>query len=389
MKFSGKRFSKPPPAPPPDAAPPDVQPATLSERVSCTGCDIFTFRVDERIRLRVGGHLSLRISEKERPYSPIAVRDGEFDVAAKLNIAGAVSPLLFSLQPGDKVQWRGPYAGALPDKAGPDYLLLAAGSGVTPFVQILRAARDTGSKVWLVHSVRSEDESVMEDSLDELASPNCRLLRFYTQQAEPVAPRTSSNKHVHRVYGRRLSAADLNRWCPFPVPGLTAAVCGTPEFNSAVAALLREAGHRPVVFGPSEQLRTAPVAAAAGAVDRRGYSAEEIAAHGTPDDLWVLINGDVYDLSAGRFHHPGGVNVLLRSVGKDATRAFYAAHPWIDLKAVSQHRIGWLARSLSKKPSKRRGSQPVDAATKNGGGYRIPSRGAWLRRCTWTLQRSS
>eukprot|EP01062_Namystynia_karyoxenos_P030554 TRINITY_DN22807_c0_g1_i1.p1 TRINITY_DN22807_c0_g1~~TRINITY_DN22807_c0_g1_i1.p1 ORF type:complete len:255 (+),score=74.35 TRINITY_DN22807_c0_g1_i1:78-767(+) len=101
---------------------------------------------------------------------------------------------------------------------------------------------------------------------------------------------------------------------------------------------------------------------------RRGYTAEEVARHNTADDLWTIIGGDVYNLSPGPdgFRHPGGVKVLLRVAGKDGTRSFYRAHPWIDLRAVSMQRIGWLQRTLptSAEPRPRRDSA--------GGGAPLP-----------------
>ncbi|KAF8071705.1 acyl-CoA dehydrogenase [Lyophyllum atratum] len=55
---------------------------------------------------------------------------------------------------------------------------------------------------------------------------------------------------------------------------------------------------------------------------------ETVAKHNTEDDLWVIINRSVYDLSKFASAHPGGRSVLLdRDIaGKDATTAFYSLH---------------------------------------------------------------
>ncbi len=37
-------------------------------------------------------------------------------------------------------------------------------------------------------------------------------------------------------------------------------------------------------------------------------SVDEIAAHNTPDDLWIVVDGRVYDLTAFAPRHPGGAD---------------------------------------------------------------------------------
>jgi cytochrome b involved in lipid metabolism len=36
------------------------------------------------------------------------------------------------------------------------------------------------------------------------------------------------------------------------------------------------------------------------------YTKKEVATHNTPEDLWVLVNGKVYDLTQFHHRHPGG-----------------------------------------------------------------------------------
>ena len=54
----------------------------------------------------------------------------------------------------------------------------------------------------------------------------------------------------------------------------------------------------------------------------RWYTAEEVAHHRTPTDLWLIAHGKVYDVTRWVEMHPGGAAALLRRGGLDATRDF-------------------------------------------------------------------
>lgn len=54
----------------------------------------------------------------------------------------------------------------------------------------------------------------------------------------------------------------------------------------------------------------------------KAISADEIAQHNTANDLWVVYNGRVYDVSHYIDEHPGGEEVVVDVAGTDATEAF-------------------------------------------------------------------
>ncbi|KAF7424420.1 hypothetical protein PC9H_009727 [Pleurotus ostreatus] len=58
------------------------------------------------------------------------------------------------------------------------------------------------------------------------------------------------------------------------------------------------------------------------------FSRDEVAKHNTPDDLWIIIDGKVYDVTRFKNLHPGGVSVFMEEdiAGQDATEAFYGLH---------------------------------------------------------------
>lgn len=58
----------------------------------------------------------------------------------------------------------------------------------------------------------------------------------------------------------------------------------------------------------------------------RPFSMEEVSYHNRAEDLWVVIEGTVYDLTDFAKRHPGGVDVLALLSGGDATQAWQHQH---------------------------------------------------------------
>ena len=66
----------------------------------------------------------------------------------------------------------------------------------------------------------------------------------------------------------------------------------------------------------------------------RSFSREEIEMHNRPGDLWMVIQGKVYDCTLFSRYHPGGEGVLLTCAGKDATVMYNKYHPWVQAEAM-------------------------------------------------------
>ncbi|KAL2024209.1 hypothetical protein VTK56DRAFT_9365 [Thermocarpiscus australiensis] len=57
------------------------------------------------------------------------------------------------------------------------------------------------------------------------------------------------------------------------------------------------------------------------------FSAEEVAKHTSPESCWVVIHGNVYDVTEFLPEHPGGSKIILQLAGRDATAEFDPVHP--------------------------------------------------------------
>ena len=76
---------------------------------------------------------------------------------------------------------------------------------------------------------------------------------------------------------------------------------------------------------------------------------DEVRAHSTRDSCWVVLDGDVLDLTDWLADHPGGGNILLAHAGGDASGVFRqlrhsaAAEGLARAMAVGKIKIGQLA----------------------------------------------
>lgn len=64
------------------------------------------------------------------------------------------------------------------------------------------------------------------------------------------------------------------------------------------------------------------------------YTLEEVAQHKTKDDVWVVVNGEVLDVTNFKADHPGGEKAIMLYAGRDATEEFNMLH---DPKVVKKY----------------------------------------------------
>ncbi|KHJ84380.1 cytochrome b5-like Heme/Steroid binding domain protein [Oesophagostomum dentatum] len=61
---------------------------------------------------------------------------------------------------------------------------------------------------------------------------------------------------------------------------------------------------------------------------------EELTKHNKKDDCWILIFGQVYDVTSYLEFHPGGIPELMRAAGTDGTDLFNQYHAWVNYESM-------------------------------------------------------
>ncbi|KAL6831498.1 hypothetical protein J3E69DRAFT_329583 [Trichoderma sp. SZMC 28015] len=80
------------------------------------------------------------------------------------------------------------------------------------------------------------------------------------------------------------------------------------------------------------------------------YTVDEVAQHTKPDDIWMTIHGEIYDVTKYVMDHPGGIEVLLEAAGTDASDPFdNAGHSDDAFDLMTPFRIGKLKGHVNKK----------------------------------------
>ncbi len=80
-------------------------------------------------------------------------------------------------------------------------------------------------------------------------------------------------------------------------------------------------------INPSMSTKPAAQSTGGGGGGKRTLTMDEVSKHNSEGDLWVIIEGSVYDLTAFLPDHPGGKKAIMLFAGKDATEEFNMLHP--------------------------------------------------------------
>ncbi len=184
-------------------------------------------------------------SATKRSYSVATVGDGSspvsrIEIAVSYVEGGAATRLLGELASGEVIEASGPYGRFCLQSADthPRYLLLATGTGVTPYramlpqLEKLLAAGDR--EVVLLYGARQEAELLYGEEFEAFAQRHPGFIFHGCLSREPRAlPRpTDRSGHVQHVLAELGPSAERD----------IAYLCGNPNMVDAAFAALKDAG---------------------------------------------------------------------------------------------------------------------------------------------------
>lgn len=85
------------------------------------------------------------------------------------------------------------------------------------------------------------------------------------------------------------------------------------------------------------------------------YTREQVRCHATENDIWIIIDTMVYNMSDFIDLHPGGAFPILEYAGKDATDAFYGLHRQEVLLKYARYQIGTIVNETPSIPLRQHG----------------------------------
>ncbi len=98
-----------------------------------------------------------------------------------------------------------------------------------------------------------------------------------------------------------------------------------------------------------------------------GYTSADVKTHNSRSSAWIIMDGNVYDVTKLLSSHPGGSTVILNVAGKNAESAFKSGgHSSSDRRSLEQYKIGSLVTSSTtpdSTPSTNTGGQKIFTAS--------------------------
>jgi cytochrome-b5 reductase len=194
--------------------------------------------------LPIGQHIAIRgtvdDSSVTRSYTPVSNnRDlGRLELLIRIYPDGHLGKYLKKLQPGDKVEIRGP-KGAMRYRKGmsKELGLVGGGTGITPLFQIIRAIcedKTDNTKISLVYANRSEADIMLRKRLDSFAeASNGQFEVYYIVDKAPEGWQYGTGRIDKEVLQKKMPAvSDDNK----------VLLCGPPGLVNATKNNLTELG---------------------------------------------------------------------------------------------------------------------------------------------------
>jgi ferredoxin-NADP reductase len=180
----------------------------------------------------------------KRSYSVATIGDGSpverLEIAVSYVDGGAATELLANLKEGDSIDSSGPYGRfcLMDADANRRYLLVATGTGVTPYRSMLPQMKKLivarGIEVALVYGARNEAELLYADEFEAFAqeNPNFHFYACLSRTPRSLPRPHDRNGHV------QVALTELQPDAAHDV----AYLCGNPDMVDQAFAQLKEAG---------------------------------------------------------------------------------------------------------------------------------------------------
>lgn len=179
----------------------------------------------------------------KRSYSVATIGDGgpaeRIEIAVSYVDGGAATALLANLQEGDTIDGSGPYGRfcLMEADANRRYLLVATGTGVTPYRSMLPQIEKLtarGAEVALIYGARNEAELLYGDEFEAFAqeNPHFHFYACFSRTPRSLPRPHDRNGHV------QVALSELQPDATHDI----AYLCGNPNMVDEAFAQLKEAG---------------------------------------------------------------------------------------------------------------------------------------------------
>jgi ferredoxin-NADP reductase len=201
----------------------------------------FETRNGTQFEYQPGQYISMDVDiEGERCIRSYSVassphHDNRFDLCLNIIPHGLVSPWLFHLQPGDRIQFRGPFGFfTLREPLDRVSAFIATGTGIAPIRAMLQYLyqEPNPAEVWLLFGVRKEADVLYREEFEKMALDNPGF-HFVPTLSRPEPGWTGHTGYVQKQIARYLAGK----------PGLHAYVCGLKKMVDDVCQQLMMMGY--------------------------------------------------------------------------------------------------------------------------------------------------
>jgi NAD(P)H-flavin reductase len=177
-----------------------------------------------------GSHCIRSYSVASSPH-----HDNRFDLCLNIIPHGLVSPWLFNLEPGEPIQFRGPFGlFTLREPLDPVSAFIATGTGIAPIRAMLQYLYQVPNpaEVWLLFGVRKEADILYRQEFERIALDNPGF-HFIPTLSRPDPGWTEHTGYVQKQITRYLACKQ----------GLHAYVCGLKKMVNDVCQQLMAMGY--------------------------------------------------------------------------------------------------------------------------------------------------